>query len=150
MNNKELKSIEVEKLVEDMVRDRIPNNATILLNLESLAEIFTRKRMQLIKTIEKNNPKSIQELAEKVNRKKQAVHRDLKLLEGHGLVELIKDGSKVIPIVSKEIIHIPLAHKKINKISDMNKFLTKNKEEIIDAEIYVDKVNINEIMKGIA
>jgi len=154
MKDKKSESIEIEKLVDDMVNDRIPNNVTIYLDLAVISEVFTKKRMELIKKIETANPQSIQELADKLNRKKQAVHRDLKLLEGHNLIELIKDGKIVIPILSKEMIYIPLKHQKFENNPHLSKLFSDHNtkhtgEEIIDAEIYIGNSNVNKLLNEV-
>lgn len=69
---------------------------------KQLFETITRKRVELIRVIKKKTPKSIMELTKLVNRTKQAVNRDLKILERNALVTLEKNGKRVTPIVKKE------------------------------------------------
>jgi len=150
MNNTKSKPAEIENLIDDMINDRIPNNVTIFLDLGVLAEIFTKRRMELVKKIDEVNPQSIQELAEELDRKKQAVHRDLKLLEGHNIIELVKNGKKVVPIISKELIYIPI--KQFSKLSGVKELIKDKEEKIIDAlpaEVYIGESNINELMREI-
>jgi len=82
-----------------------PDNAVIFhITDEMMFEAVTRKRLELIKVIKKRMPKSIVELAKLVNRTKQAVDRDLKILEKNDLVTLQKNGKIVTPLVEKEAV----------------------------------------------
>ncbi|MFH1637356.1 MAG: hypothetical protein ABIB71_02950 [Candidatus Woesearchaeota archaeon] len=99
---------EAETLIADMINGRIPNNALIFPDANVLSEVFTKKRLELISLIESAKPRSIQMLADLSGRKKEAVHRDLKLLEGHEIVELSKTGRKVVPRIKKVAIYVPL------------------------------------------
>lgn len=109
--NKNLKIKERARSVRSFVRGVIdgtikaPDNAVIFhITDEKMFEIITRKRLELIKVIKKRTPKSIVELARLVNRTKQAVDRDLKILEKNALISLEKKGKTVTPVVEKEAI----------------------------------------------
>lgn len=80
----------------------LPDNA-IIFDPEILLEIFTRKRLELIQFINTCKPQSIQELAKITGRRKQAVFRDLKLLERNELVKLAKKGKTVTPTVERKM-----------------------------------------------
>jgi len=98
----------MKKLVENMLSGSIPENAMIFLNADDIPEVFTKQRLALIRKIHEGHPESIQALADALGRKKQAVHRDLKLLLGHNVVGLEKKGREVVPTVTKEYIYVPL------------------------------------------
>lgn len=95
-------------ILDDMIKGNIPERATIYLDQGALIEVFTKKRLELIESIETIRPTSIQQLVIKLKRKKQAVYRDLKLLEGHHIIKLHKQGKNVIPEVIKTAIYFPI------------------------------------------
>ena len=111
MKKAKLKRIAKETidLVNDIVSGEvdIPNNALVL-EKDSMIEIFTKKRLELIELIKEVKPKSIQELALITKRKKQAVDRDLKLLERHEIIGLRKNGRCAIPFIRRKILVMPL------------------------------------------
>lgn len=92
----------IEGIIDESIE--IPNDAVIYSDSRSITEIFTKKRMELIDNISENNPRSIQQLADLTNRKKQAVFRDLKILERHDLVELEKSGRTISPKIRKRFL----------------------------------------------
>ena len=75
---------------------------------EEMKQIFTRKRLEIIKVIKKKHPKTMSKLADIVKRKLSAVNRDLKILEGLGVVKLEKTGKEVTPVIDKKVLIIPL------------------------------------------
>ena len=70
----ESKAEGIIRLISGVINEEIdvPYNALVL-DEASMTEIFTKKRLELIKLIEKTMPESVQELAITTNRKKQAV-----------------------------------------------------------------------------
>lgn len=93
-----------KSIIKGIINEKIdlPNNAVVF-DPEVLYDIFTRKRLELVQYINSCKPQSIQELAELTKRKKQAVFRDLKLLERNEWVKLVKKGKTVIPTVERKI-----------------------------------------------
>lgn len=67
-------------------------------------EVFTRKRMELIKAIMDYRPNSIRELAFKVQRDIKNVFDDLKVLDDHDIVDFEDIGRARKPIVKKQIV----------------------------------------------
>ena len=100
----------LKDLINDVVNEKIdiPDNSIVISDINVLTQLFTKKRIELISLINKHHPDSIQDIADMTGRKKQAVHRDLKILEGTKIISLKKNGRNVMPIVKKEIISIPL------------------------------------------
>lgn len=89
--------------------DSAPDKALLLpLEDEEVTKIFTKKRIELIKTIKKRRPESVGELSGLVKRDLTAVQRDLKLLEGFHIVKLEKKGRVVRPIVEMEVMILPV------------------------------------------
>src|SRR3989344_7357151 len=132
------KAEEIKELVDDIINERIdvPNNALIA-DFDATLNIFTKKRIELIDLINLHNPKSIKELSELSKRTKQAVDRDLSMLEEFDVIERKKIGKFTMPIVKRDIIILKL------------KRTAPEKKEILIAEVYCDNKNINEII-GVA
>ena len=143
-----VKSDSIKNLIKDVVDDtvKIPNDTLVFLNYDDLLEIFTKKRLELIKLIVNNKPKSLQELAEATKRKKQAVNRDLKILEKHEVLSLTKKGRNVIPQLNKQLILYPL-NVPVTKIDDKMEDRVENGDALV-AEIYIDGENINQKMNA--
>ncbi len=65
---------------------------------------LTPKRLELLDQMSRHNANSINELASKIGRDVKNVYNDLKVLESFGLIELVKDGRRMIPdLLVKEI-----------------------------------------------
>jgi len=56
------------------------------------SSIFTKSRVETLKTIGDSNPKTMGELIAKLERPKESVSRDVKLLASAGLVEIDSSG----------------------------------------------------------
>ena len=98
------KAAEIKGLVNEILNEKInlPEKALII-DLDASVNIFTKRRIELLNLINEHQPTSIQELSDLAKRKKQAVDRDLKLLEDFDVVELEKQGKFVLPTVKREI-----------------------------------------------
>lgn len=83
--------------------ERIPDNALVFLDYKDLLEIITRKRLELIDLIARNNLSSLKELTKLTKRSKQAINRDLRILERHEILKFEKEGKNIIPRLNKEI-----------------------------------------------
>src|SRR3989344_7319079 len=129
-----LKAEGINNLIEDIVNEKIdlPNKALICLDIETTLSIFTKKRLELIDCINNYNPKSVQQLADLTKRMKQAVDRDLKILEKYEVVELIKEGRNVIPVVKREVILFNLKGRQL-----------KESSEVLVAQVYVENKDVN-------
>ena len=147
------KSRNIKNLIKGVVKETVsvPDNALVFLDYNDLLEVFTKKRLELIKLIDKEKPKSLQELAKLTDRKKQAINRDLRILENHEVVKFEKKGRVVIPRLNKKMIMLPLTvGDSIDKIEDTleaHKKAVKQEEPIL-AEIYVDGRNVNQEMNA--
>ena len=73
---------------------------------EVFAKIFSPERIKLMLKIKRNNIKNIYQLAKELERKYEAVYRDIKLLEGFGIIKLKEKDKKKIPFMD-EAITIP-------------------------------------------
>ncbi len=132
------KAESLKSLVDDIIDDKInlPKNALVT-DMESTLSIMTKKRLELINAINFYQPNSVQELAEITNRAKQAVDRDLKILERFEVIKLEKEGRNVFPIVVRDVIVFSLGNSK------------PKKKESLPAEVYVGDIDINQIMRGV-
>ena len=106
----ERKTGKFNSLINGIVNETIdiPDNALVFLDYDDLLEVFTRKRLELIRMIEDARPNSLKELAKLTNRKKQSINRDLKILERQEVLRLERNGRNVIPRLNKRVIMIPL------------------------------------------
>lgn len=89
--------------------DRIPDNMLFAKDYETIHQILTEKRLELIRTIKGNPNKNIDALAEILHRKREAVSRDLGILEEMGIIKLKRKGKSKIPVVQKQYIIVTLA-----------------------------------------
>ncbi len=65
---------------------------------------LTPKRLELLDQMSRHNADSINKLATTIGRDVKNVYNDLKTLESLGLIELVKDGRRMIPgLLVKEI-----------------------------------------------
>lgn len=126
-----------KKLIKDLVEEKvdIPDEAIVFTDLDQLLKVLTRKRLELLNYIKAYHPESIQQLADLLQRKKQAVDRDLKILERYEVVELQKEGKIVCPVLKREIAVINLA-----------KPLPPLQIEAIQADVYIKQEKINEVL----
>ena len=84
----------------------------IFISLETIAKVFSKTRMEILRAVIHQKPKSIYELAQLVERDFKNVHADIKLLADIGLVELKKSGDSrkgLIPIALFSGIDLDLA-----------------------------------------
>ena len=60
----------------------------------ALRQLLSNEKARILHTIKTQNPKSIYDLAKKLNRGFKSVNDDLKLLERFGFIELIEEKTK--------------------------------------------------------
>ena len=99
------------KMVEEFMKnpDLAPDKLVIIsLSEEEKNRVLTPERIRLIRTIKNENPKNVKELAKLVNRRVDAVSRDLKILSFYGFLELLQVGKQKMPRIKKDILMIPL------------------------------------------
>lgn len=65
-------------------------------------EVFTQKRMELVKAIMDFEPSSIRELADKVERDIKNVFNDLKILDNFNIIDFVEERRRKRPILKKE------------------------------------------------
>ena len=82
-------------------------------SIDTMRNVLTNNRLLILKTIRKNKPGSVYELAKILSRDLKSVNQDLKLLSEIGLVALEKvetERKRVIPHVDygKILLEIPV------------------------------------------
>ncbi len=88
--------------------DKEPRRVLYVDDLEMLAAIISNKKLQLIKFIGNNKISSVSELAKKLNRKQEAVSRDISKLESVGLLKKERKGKNIVPKIAAKSITISL------------------------------------------
>ena len=71
---------------------------------DDFMDLFTKKRIELIKEIMRSNPKSIRELAMLVDRNIKNVFEDLKILHNFNIIDFQKIGKCKRPILKRKTI----------------------------------------------
>lgn len=83
--------------------DRKKAEKRIIVTPEVFAKIFSPERIKLMLKIKRNNIMNIYQLAKELDRKYAAVHRDIKLLEGFGVIKIKEKDNKKIPFIDEPI-----------------------------------------------
>ena len=105
---------EVKEVVEKIERgEKVKKQEGISFeSIESMRKILTDNRLKVLKTIKKEHPQSIYELAKILHRDIKNTFDDVQFLANAGLVELkkTKDGrEKTTPIVNYDKILLEIA-----------------------------------------
>jgi predicted transcriptional regulator len=94
---------EINEILGNADKGIVKGDDTLLLTPHQAAGLFTPRRLELLHYIAKNPHINVSEIAEILQRDWKSVLRDLKYLEGFGLVELVKEGRhRIVDIVSTE------------------------------------------------
>jgi hypothetical protein len=110
----EIKILSREEIIKEIgeMTERVANapklglrgrRYSILITPELFPKIFSHKRIELLMELKRTRVKNISELAERLQRPFEVVHRDLKFLAAHGLVRLKKRQQSVVPTLAGEI-----------------------------------------------
>ncbi len=81
-------------------------------NLDAIRKVLTEERLRILKTVKKEHPQSIYELAKMLHRDIKNTFNDVQFLAQAGLIELkkIKDGrGKTMPRVNYDRILLEIA-----------------------------------------
>ena len=102
---------EYRNIALNIVQRKAKDKTTVMLTSEAFAQIFTKKRIDLLLELRKNCCASISDLARSLNRRSEVVYRDLKLLENVGLVKLEPGkGHTLVPsLVEEFLLRFPIA-----------------------------------------
>ena len=88
--NKELN----EKIRKGLIED--PESG-ILMTPETFSKVFSPERIKLLQRIYRNNVKNIYQLAKELGKPYEVVFRNIKYLEGIGLIRITEKNKKMIP-----------------------------------------------------
>lgn len=109
------KFVAIKNLLDAEIKGEIdlPSKAVVFaLTDNELTSLITKKRLELIRTIDKKRPQTIQQLANYTHRKLSAVDRDIKLLMKHDIIKTKRTKKGMQPILNKGIIILPLTEPK--------------------------------------
>lgn len=73
---------------------------------EDAREVLTEKRLRLLRAIDRYEPESIRELAERLDRDNGQVGRDLRTLAEHALVTFEENGRGKRPVLAQQRVVI--------------------------------------------
>jgi len=98
---------DVKKIVDNP--KKLPRNNIIYVDsVNDLQTLFAPKKIELMRLIKEKQNTSIKDIARKLKRKREAVSRDIHLLQSYGLIQLIRKGNKVFSVVKAEKLVIPI------------------------------------------
>lgn len=94
----------VDKVLKGKVKiDEKKAKKTIIVTPDVFSKIFSPQRLRLLLKIKKNNIRNIYQLAKDLGRKYEAVYRDIKYLEGFGLIKIKDKEGKKIPYMDEPV-----------------------------------------------
>jgi len=102
---------EFRQKVEALENDEDAPEVMRVLNVtdEQLQRLTSSKNVELLRAVSEHDPGSINELAEVLDRDYKEVHRNVKKLEGIGVVELEEDGRAKKPVFGYDEIDIQIS-----------------------------------------
>jgi len=68
-------------------------------SIETMSQVLSSRNVELLKLIEKEKPQSLKELAEISGRQTSNLSRTLKTFQKYGIVDLIDNNKRKIPVV---------------------------------------------------
>ena len=100
--------------------NKYPDKATIIsLSDEEMTQLFTKKRLELVRLIRNKKPNNATKLSKLAGRRLSAVMRDLELLQKFSVVQLEKKGKNIRPKVTTEILILPLVKLEAKKLEEI-------------------------------
>jgi predicted transcriptional regulator len=66
--------------------------------------VFSPERIKLLRRICKNNIRSIYQLAKELNKPYEVVFRNVKYLEGVGIIRIVEKDKKKIPYIDRKLL----------------------------------------------
>lgn len=90
-----------KKLYEKVMKGKIKTPVRgMIMTPETFNKVFSPERIKLLKKIYRNNVKNIYQLAKELDKPYEVVFRNIKYLEGIGLIRIMEKGNKKIPNIS--------------------------------------------------
>lgn len=87
-----------EKALAGKIKTPVTGN---IMTAETFSKIFSPERIKLIRKVHKNNIKNIYQLAKDLGKPYEVVFRNIKYLEGMGLIKIVDKDHKKIPSLNK-------------------------------------------------
>ena len=78
--------------------------AGIVMTPETFAKVFSPERIKLLQRIHKNNLKNIYQLAKELHKPYEVVFRNIKYLDGIGLIKVSDKEDKKIPHLDEKLV----------------------------------------------
>ena len=94
--------------------DKEPRKVIYVESISMLSTILSTEKLKLLNLLGMKKEVSVNELAKKLKRPREAVSRDLHLLAEKGIVRLEKKGRETRPKIQVERIVIPIVAKSRN------------------------------------
>ena len=89
--------------------ENVPNRVLVInFSKSSIEKILTSTRVEILRVILNNKPKTVGKLTAMLKRPKESVSRDLRILSNYGLLSFTQTGREKMPKVEKDIITMPL------------------------------------------
>lgn|SRR3989338_7243577 len=85
-----------------------PQHIIYFKSFGQFVSVFTQKKMELLQYIINNEGLTVTEIAAKLERKKEAISRDLHQLENEGLIELKQEGRITRPAPKFDTLVMPM------------------------------------------
>ena len=96
-------------LINEQLEGRLPPRLIIIdVKNKNPWELFTTRRMQLLGLLKGVKDMTVQDIANATGRKKEAVSRDLHLLEQYGVIIMNRNGKRVYASANADAIMIPI------------------------------------------
>lgn len=86
----------------------------IVMTPETFNKVFSPERIKLLQRLNKNNISNIYQLAKELNKPYEVVFRNIKYLEGIGLIKVKRKNNKNIPCLSGELKIDMLSNNNVN------------------------------------
>jgi predicted transcriptional regulator len=105
----------IDKMMSRMLDYAIANpgnapNRVLIVNFStsSIEKILTPARLEILKVILHDKPKTVGRLTALLKRPKESVSRDMRILSNYGLLSFVRVGREKMPKVEKDVITMPL------------------------------------------
>ncbi len=88
------------------------DNVLVFTSIDQMRSVLTEKRLELLRTIRRDEPNSIYALAQQTGRTPANVNQDVQLLADLGLIQLEEQNdarNSIAPHVSYETVHVEIA-----------------------------------------
>ena len=86
------------RLLREILKERSPKEATVFLPTpEEFSKVFAPERLKLLKLVANRPELSVSEISKILERRREAVSRDIRFFDGLGLLKLEKHARSRVP-----------------------------------------------------